>query len=122
MVIFHGKHNSILEGVFGMYIKNYMEKIVFDSIDDVLKDIDMCKCEICLADIAAKALNSLPPQYVARKKGEVYSKINNLKMQFEVDVIAAITKAAILVKENPRHIECDRGRFSLSQNSQNSNF
>jgi len=86
-----------------MVIKNYMEEIVFNSIDEVLKDINMCKCEICISDIAAKALNDLPPQYVATKKGEVYSKINNLKMQFEVDVIAAITKAAVLVKRNPRH-------------------
>lgn len=86
-----------------MIIKNYMEEIVFNSMDEILRDINMCKCEICRSDIAAKALNDLPPQYVATKKGEVYSKINNLKMQFEVDVIAAITKAAILVKRNPRH-------------------
>jgi len=86
-----------------MVIKNYMEEIVFNSMDEILKDINMCKCEICRSDIAAKALNDLPPQYVATKKGEVYSKINNLKMQFEVDVIAAITKAAVLVKRNPRH-------------------
>jgi competence protein ComFB len=86
-----------------MTIKNYMEEIVFSSIYEVLKDINMCKCEICKSDIAAKALNDLLPQYVATKKGEVYSKINNLKMQFEVDVIAAITKAAVLVKRNPRH-------------------
>lgn len=86
-----------------MVLKNYMEEIVLNSISDVLKDINMCKCERCMMDIAAKALNDLPPQYVVTKKGEVYSKINNLKVQFEVDVIAAITKAAVLVKRNPRH-------------------
>ncbi len=86
-----------------MIIKNYMEEIVYNSIDEILTDINMCKCERCISDIAAKALNYLPPQYVVTKKGEVYSKINNLKMQFEVDVISAITKAAILVKRNPRH-------------------
>ncbi|NLG89708.1 MAG: late competence development ComFB family protein [Clostridiaceae bacterium] len=86
-----------------MEIKNYMEEVVFHCMDDVLKDINMCKCEICRMDIAAKALNDLPPQYVVTKKGEVYSKINNLKVQFEVDVISAITKAAVLVKRYPRH-------------------
>lgn len=86
-----------------MVLKNYMEEIVFHSIHEVLKDINMCKCETCMMDIAAKALNDLPPQYVVTKKGEVYSKISNLKTQFEVDVISAITKAAVLVKRYPRH-------------------
>lgn len=86
-----------------MIIKNYMEEIVFTTIDDVLKDIIMCKCDRCRMDIAAKALNDLPPQYVVTEKGEVYSKIKNLKVQFEVDVISAITKAAVIVKRNPRH-------------------
>lgn len=55
-----------------MIIKNYMEEIVFNSIDEVLKDINMCKCETCISDIAAKALNDLPPQYVATKKGGLF--------------------------------------------------
>jgi len=84
-------------------MKNYMEEIVLNAMDDILKDINMCKCEKCRLDIAAKALNDLPPQYVVSEKGEVYSKIKSLKTQFEVDVIAAITKAAILVKRNPMH-------------------
>lgn len=85
------------------HIKNYMEEIVFSLIHDVLKDINMCTCDKCILDIAAIALNDLPPKYVVSEKGEVYSKLNFLKQQFEVDVIAAITKAAVLVKRNPRH-------------------
>ncbi|NLX64418.1 MAG: late competence development ComFB family protein [Clostridiaceae bacterium] len=84
-------------------MKNYMEEIVLSAMDDILKDINVCTCERCRYDIAAKALNDLPPQYIVTKKGEIYSKINNLKAQFEVDVISAITKAAILVKRNPNH-------------------
>lgn len=86
-----------------MLLKNYMEEIVFNHMDDILKDVDMCKCDTCRLDIAAKALNQLPPKYFVSKKGEVYSKINNLKIQFEVDVISAITRAAELVRKNPRH-------------------
>lgn len=84
-------------------IKNYMEEIVFNQIKDVLDDINVCKCEKCMLDIAAIALNDLPPKYIVTEKGELYSKINALKQQFEVDVVAAITKAAVLVKRRPRH-------------------
>ncbi len=84
-------------------MKNYMEEIVWSSLDEILKDINMCRCDRCKLDIAAKALNDLPPQYIVTPKGEIYSKINNLIAQFEVDVISAITKAAIIVKRNPNH-------------------
>ncbi len=88
-----------------MQLKNYMEVIVKDTIEDILPDINVCRCERCKLDIAAKALNDLPPKYVVTQKGEIFSKINKLRSQFEVDVIAAITKAAILVKRNPSHDE-----------------
>ena len=84
-------------------IKNYMEEVVLNLMEGVLDDINMCKCELCVMDIAAIALNDLPPKYIATEKGELYSKVNSLKNQFEVDVISAITKAAVLVKRSPRH-------------------
>lgn len=90
-------------GIEMVTIKNYMEEVVLNLMDDVLDDINMCKCESCVMDIAAIALNDLPPKYIATEKGELYSKVNSLKNQFEVDVIAAITKAAVLVKRSPRH-------------------
>jgi len=86
-------------------IKNYMEEIVFAQLKEVLADINMCTCEKCLLDVAAIALNDLPPKYIVTDKGELYSKINALSSQFEVNVIAAITKAAVLVKRRPRHGE-----------------
>jgi len=84
-------------------LKNYMEEVVFRMMKEVLEDINTCKCEKCMLDIAAIALNDLPPKYFVTEKGELYSKINSLRQQFEVDIIAAITKAAVLVKRNPRH-------------------
>ncbi|MFZ5989583.1 MAG: late competence development ComFB family protein [Bacillota bacterium] len=84
-------------------IKNYMEEIVFSLMKEVLEDINVCNCEKCIMDIAAIALNDLPPKYIVSEKGELFSKINSLKQQFEVDVISAVTKAAVLVKRNPRH-------------------
>ncbi len=86
-----------------LHIKNCMEEIVFNFMDEVLGDIDLCKCEKCRLDTAAIALNHLPPKYVVTEKGEIYSKVNILMQQFEVDVISAITRAAEIVKKNPKH-------------------
>lgn len=86
-----------------MKLKNYMEEVVFSSMDEVLKGMDMCKCDRCKLDIAAKALNDLPPKYVVTEKGEIYSKVDTLKAQFGVDVTSAIMRAAMIVKRNPHH-------------------
>ncbi|HHW48562.1 MAG TPA: late competence development ComFB family protein [Clostridiaceae bacterium] len=80
-----------------------MEEIVFKMMKKVLNDLDVCKCDKCMLDIAAIALNKLPPKYVVTEKGELFSKVNILIQQFEVDIVSAITKAAIQVKNNPRH-------------------
>lgn len=84
-------------------IKNYMENIVFEKLDQTLSSLDSCTCENCRQDIAAIVLNNLPPKYVASR--EVYAKLNMLRFQFEVDVMTQITKAAAIVAQNPRHDE-----------------
>lgn len=84
-------------------LKNYMEDIVKLYMDDLIKQMDVCKCEQCLADILAITLNNLPTKYVVTNEGETYSKTSILIQQFEIDVISEVTKAAELVRKNPRH-------------------
>ncbi len=84
-------------------IKNYMEDCVDDLIVPVLKRMGCCTCESCIYDVKAIALNALPPKYVVTKKGHFYTKLSALQSQFEVDIIAAISKAAEFVSRSPRH-------------------
>lgn len=84
-------------------LKNYVEEIVKQQVNEVTKDVDMCKCEKCILDVVALALNDLHPKYIVSEKGELYSKINAFGSQSEVDIIFAVTKAANIVKSRPRH-------------------
>ncbi|SES71189.1 competence protein ComFB [Natronincola peptidivorans] len=87
-----------------MEIKNYMEIVVNNLLPNILKlNDDVCTCNQCVADIKAIALNHLPPKYIATESGEVYSKINALSIQFEADVINALTIAINKVTSSPRH-------------------
>lgn len=73
-------------------------------LDEVLsKYPKICQCDVCKHDIVAIALNNLPPKYVVREQGELYSKINSLDTQYRVDVITALTRAIMIVKDHPRH-------------------
>lgn len=87
-----------------MKLHNLTEDEVLNALIKVLVGIDnICECEICKMDIAAISLNNLKPNYVVTDQGYVYAKANNLNQQFNTDIIAAVTKAIDIVKNNPRH-------------------
>ena len=84
-------------------LTNYMEVVVKDKLEELIDNGDVCKCEQCKKDIMALVLNDLPPRYIVTQKGEVYSKINSLFLQFSTDVTSSIIKAMDKVKKYPRH-------------------
>lgn len=85
-------------------LKNYMEIAVENTLPSLLKAFDsICTCERCLLDIKAIALNNLKPHYIVSDKGEIYSKINEMYIQFETDVMKALIDAIAIVSKNPRH-------------------
>lgn len=88
-----------------MHVKNYMEDLVWDHIDRIMAKSNTCSCEKCRYDIAALALNFLPPRYVVTDKGETYTRIKALEQQFYVDVITAISHAVLVVNSRPHHDE-----------------
>lgn len=84
-------------------IKNYMEELVLEAVKELSKKLSVCTCEKYMLDVAAIALNQLPPKYLVTEKGEVYSKIESLTQQFGVDIITTVTKAIEIVNNNPQH-------------------
>ena len=87
-----------------MEIYNYMEKAVETVIDQLLPGRkDVCKCEKCRLDIKAWALNRLPSRYVVSNKGFLYTKLEEVNLQFRTDIVREVTKAIGYIKAHPRH-------------------
>lgn len=87
-----------------MELQNYMEILMWQKLDDVLDSHPgVCRCEKCRYDIAALAMNFLPPRYVVTDKGQIYTKIKALEQQFNIDIITAITNAVKVVSSTPHH-------------------
>lgn len=82
---------------------NVMETIVEEALDAMGPELGCCLCEQCRNDIAALALNRLPPQYVVTLAGGAISKADTMRIQHLTDVRTALLQAAQVVKENPRH-------------------
>ncbi|KXG76787.1 late competence development ComFB family protein [Thermotalea metallivorans] len=85
-------------------LKNFMEIVVDHVLPNMLKAFPhTCQCEQCLNDIRAIALNHLKPHYIVTEKGELFSRIQEMDIQFETDVMKAIIDAIAIVSKNPRH-------------------
>ncbi len=86
-----------------MELKNLMEIMVMYSIDDIKRHYDFCGCSQCRMDIAALALNKLPPRYVVTSKGESYGRAELLHMQKDLDLLSVVLSAVKMVQQKPRH-------------------
>jgi competence protein ComFB len=84
-------------------LMNVLEEIVKLKVDETIKSIDMCQCEHCRLDACAIALNVLPQKYVTTFKGSLFSKIDYLNADFQMEIQIEVFKALKAVKEHPRH-------------------
>ncbi|GAV26297.1 competence protein ComFB [Carboxydothermus islandicus] len=84
-------------------LRNYTEEVVDEILQEILPGQDVCKCERCLLDIKAIALNQLPPKYVVTEKGEVITRLNFTKIADRTEVLTAVLRAIDKVKKNPSH-------------------
>lgn len=88
-----------------MELKNFMECLVEEQLNEIFATQvnSGCSCERCRQDVAALALNLLPPRYVVSQQGELYIKANGLESQFTTDILIAISKAMAIVQAQPHH-------------------
>lgn len=86
-----------------MALVNVMEGIIDEKLEQMLKEEDCCKCERCLEDMKAMALNQLPAKYVSTRNGELFSKLNSLMRQNSIDINVAVSYAIKTVSERPSH-------------------
>lgn len=87
-----------------MLIKNFMEDLVWQAMAEILATYpQFCHCDRCRHDMAALALNELPPKYIVTRKGETYTRLRLMETQFNTDIITAISRAIEVVGTKPNH-------------------
>ena len=86
-----------------MALVNMMERFVDEKLDAMLANENCCKCERCLEDMKAIALNKLPAKYVSTHNGELFSKLDSTIRQNSVDLNIAVAAAIEAVSKNPSH-------------------
>jgi competence protein ComFB len=88
---------------------NLSELLTKELLPSVMERMEMCTCPMCTTNVLALTLNALPPKYVTSDEGKQYTQLEVYKSQYELDVLAAMTKACLRVKSSPRHEIIDDG-------------
>lgn len=84
-------------------VQNVSEALVEMYLDQCIADTGMCGCARCRADVKAYALNNFRPFYVVTDFGDVMTRTQALSIQFYADILTAIMKGVVIVRDNPRH-------------------
>ncbi|MGN1107674.1 MAG: late competence development ComFB family protein [Huintestinicola sp.] len=84
---------------------NANEEIVKQRMPELLKEYDCCKCEKCVCDMMAIALNNIRPAYVNTAEGMLFKRINSMLPQKTADIDIEILKAINLVSAHPKHTD-----------------
>jgi competence protein ComFB len=83
-------------------IINYSEIPAIKIIREILKEnASFCRCSICIEDVFALTMNSLPPRYIQITSSEKY--INSQSFIDETTIWNNAMKALEKVRENPNH-------------------
>ena len=88
-------------------LENIVEEMVFEEINKIIKEesVIFCTCDTCVQDIAAIALNNLPPYYRTKmlyKKFPAPQEAQQRKI-LKVKVREEVLKAIEKTMEHPNH-------------------
>jgi competence protein ComFB len=86
-------------------LSNMSETIVIEELDRQLEayTADICKCNDCVVDMAAMALNAVKPLYRCSLLGELYTAEAMSDASYAESVQSAVRLAIKKVKANPGH-------------------
>jgi competence protein ComFB len=82
---------------------NLVRVVAEEMLPSVMRKVGADDTEENREDILALTLNSIPTKYVTTEQGKQYAQLVEVyKLQYETDVTAALTKAALKVMKRPR--------------------
>ena len=86
-------------------LKNEAEVLVINEVEQQLKKEprETCRCNECIVDIAAVALNNVRPLYRFSLLGSLYASQAMNQQDYADSVKREVAEAIRKVKENPAH-------------------
>lgn len=86
-------------------VKNYMEILVSEVLNEMIDKYQICKCSECIDDIKSIALNNLPQVYFLSNSSESERKAFLLDRQRRISVLAKVVVAIQVISQNDHNIQ-----------------
>ncbi len=84
----------------GLALYNYTENLVSTMINAVAQEMgNVCTCDTCLDQVAAHALDQLPPKYAVSHKGQQYVRLDELDHKLRNAVLTAVCSGFVAVRK-----------------------
>jgi competence protein ComFB len=86
-------------------LKNEAEQLVLAELEKQVEGYgpELCRCNECIVDMAAMALNSIKPLYRFSLLGTLYAAQAMSEQSYAESVKEAVTQAITKVRFNPAH-------------------
>lgn len=85
-------------------LQNETERIVLQYLEEAINaDESVCRCEDCVLDMAAYALNHAPVSYRISLLGKLYAKAREVDQDYTKKIKKAVNNAVTKIKANPAH-------------------
>jgi competence protein ComFB len=82
---------------------NEAERMVLSELEiQMARAKDICRCQDCVLDMAAFALNNIKPSYRVSLMGSVYARSEH-QAEYAQEIKRSVAEAIKKVKENPSH-------------------
>jgi len=87
------------------YLRNEAEKLILDELERQLDlySKPLCKCNDCVLDMAAMALNSVKPLYRVSLLGSLYTASAMDEKAYAKSIRDAVFSAVEKIRKNPSH-------------------
>ena len=86
-------------------LKNEAEQLVLVELEKQLKEYgpELCRCNECIVDMAAMALNTIKPLYRFSLLGTLYAAQAMSEQSYAESVQQAVAQAITKIRFNPAH-------------------
>jgi competence protein ComFB len=103
--ITQGEKMAAFNGYDFENLKNESETHVFNELASQLDDYpaEVCRCNDCIGDMAAIALNRVDPKYRWSLLGSLYTATVMRDEAYRTSVKEAVREAIEIVRKNPSH-------------------
>ena len=100
-----GGHMAFIDDYDFQFLKNEAENLVLKELERQLESysVPICRCNDCIVDMAAMALNTVKPVYRVSLLGTLYAANAMDQRVYATSVRDAVFKAIEKVRKNPSH-------------------